>query len=135
MSSLASHTIVPTWTMFGRLTVVCPVGLSARDAVATGVIIAPTRRVVVRGPSSGVPGGSQIGLAGPAGRVRPGIRRGPAAVPVASGAADRDAAGGVRARRAGRSGGTVHRTRRTADDQHPRPVRARRPGRTEGVVR
>src|SRR3954454_22227020 len=46
MSSLASHTMVPTWTRLGRLTPTCCCGGSAKEAVATAAIIAlppPTR--------------------------------------------------------------------------------------------
>src|SRR5919199_2482985 len=40
MSSLDSHTMVPSWTRLGRLTPTCCWGASAREAVATADIIA-----------------------------------------------------------------------------------------------
>src|ERR687885_1198421 len=53
ISSLDSHTMVPTWTMLGRLTPTCCCGVSARDAVATGAIIAL--------PGRARPGGHAVG--------------------------------------------------------------------------
>src|SRR5689334_9280374 len=40
INSLDSHTMVPTCTMLGRFTPTCACGVSAREAVATGAIIA-----------------------------------------------------------------------------------------------
>src|SRR4051795_11652663 len=56
MSSLASHTMVPTWTMLGRLTPTCCCGVSAKEAVATGAIIAL--------PAAPRPGGRSARAAG-----------------------------------------------------------------------
>src|SRR3954465_1190991 len=56
MSSLASHTMAPAWTMLGRLTPTCCCGVSAKEAVATGAIIAL--------PAAARPGGGSGRAAG-----------------------------------------------------------------------
>src|SRR2546423_6112213 len=56
MSSLASHTMVPTWTMLGRLTPTCCCGVSAKEAVATRAIMAL--------PAAARPGGRRPRAAG-----------------------------------------------------------------------
>src|SRR3954469_25695702 len=45
INSLDSHTMVPTCTMLGRFTPTCGCGVSAKEAVATGAIIAPRGQV------------------------------------------------------------------------------------------
>ena len=55
MSSLASQTMVPTWTMLGRLTPTCCCGVSAKEAVATGAIMAPRGSRALGGGSARQP--------------------------------------------------------------------------------
>ncbi|GAA0630175.1 hypothetical protein GCM10009547_37390 [Sporichthya brevicatena] len=51
ISSDDNHTIVPTLTMFGRLTAPCAGGLSTAWAVTTGVIMSGLVRPLMTGPA------------------------------------------------------------------------------------
>src|SRR5215470_12651569 len=54
INSLDSHTMVPTWTMFGRFTAGCAGGLPTADAVATPTLFPPLGIRAAGGTSFGV---------------------------------------------------------------------------------